>query len=136
MRTILHSDMNAFYASVELLYHPALRGKPVAVGGDPELRHGIVLAKSQEAKRCGVKTGMALWEARQCCPDIIFIPPHYDRYMRFSHAVPFFVVGKYGISGAQSTEGMKATIMKVLEEASEPVQEQGMTCGPEGCHIG
>ena len=85
MRTILHSDMNAFYASVELLYHPALRGKPVAVGGDPELRHGIVLAKSQEAKRCGVKTGMALWEARQCCPDIIFIPPHYDRYMRFSH---------------------------------------------------
>ena len=52
------------------------------------------------------------------------------------HAVPFFVVGKYGISGAQSTEGMKATIMKVLEEASEPVQEQGMTCGPEGCHIG
>ena len=85
MRTILHSDMNAFYASVELLYHPALRGKPVAVGGDPELRHGIVLAKSQEAKRCGVKTGMALWEARQCCPDIVFIPPHYDRYMRFSH---------------------------------------------------
>ena len=51
------------------------------------------------------------------------------------HAVPFFVVGKYGISGAQSTEGMKATIMKVLEEESEPVQEQGMTCGPDGCHI-
>ena len=51
-------------------------------------------------------------------------------------AVPFFVVGKYGISGAQDTEGMKATIMKVLEEESEPVQEQGMTCGPDGCHIG
>ena len=84
MRTILHSDMNAFYASVELLYHPKLRGRPVAVGGDPELRHGIVLAKSQQAKKAGVKTGMALWEARQVCPDIVFIPPHYDRYMRFS----------------------------------------------------
>lgn len=59
MRTILHSDMNAFYASVELLYHPKMRGCPVAVGGDPELRHGIVLAKSQEAKKCGVKTGIA-----------------------------------------------------------------------------
>ena len=85
MRTILHSDMNAFYASVELLYHPDLRNRPVAVGGDPELRHGIVLAKSQQAKKAGVKTGMALWEAQQCCPDIVFIPPHYDRYVRFSN---------------------------------------------------
>lgn len=83
-RIILHSDMNACYASIELLYHPELRGRPLAVGGDPELRHGIVLAKSQEAKKAGVKTGMALWQARECCPDIIFIPPHYDRYMRFS----------------------------------------------------
>lgn len=83
-RIILHSDMNACYASIELLYHPELRGKPMAVGGDPELRHGIVLAKSQEAKKAGVKTGMALWQARKCCPNIIFVPPHYDRYMRFS----------------------------------------------------
>ena len=83
-RVILHSDMNSFYASVELLHHPEYRGRPMAVGGDPELRHGIVLAKTQEAKRCGVKTGMALWEARQLCPEIIFVPPHYDRYMRFS----------------------------------------------------
>ena len=52
------------------------------------------------------------------------------------HAVPFFVIGKYGISGAQSIEGMKAAIMKVLEEESEPAQEQGMTCGLDGCHIG
>ena len=83
-RVILHSDMNSCYASIEVLHRPGLRGKPVAVGGDPELRHGIVLAKTPEAKRCGVKTGMALWEARQICPDIIFVPPHYDRYMRFS----------------------------------------------------
>lgn len=52
------------------------------------------------------------------------------------HAVPFFVVGQYGISGAQSVDGMKATIMKVLEEEAEPIAEQGMTCGPDGCHIG
>lgn len=50
------------------------------------------------------------------------------------HAVPFFVVGKYGISGAQSTEGMKATIRKAMEEA-EPVVEQGMSCGPDGCRV-
>lgn len=83
-RTILHCDMNSCYANIELLFHPELRGKPMAVGGDPELRHGIVLAKEQLAKKAGVKTGMALWQARQICPDIVFIPPHYDRYLRFS----------------------------------------------------
>jgi len=84
MRTILHSDMNCCYASIELLHHPELRGKPMAVGGDPEARHGIVLAKEALAKKAGVKTGMALWEARNVCPDIIFVPPHMDLYMRFS----------------------------------------------------
>ena len=74
-RTILHSDCNCFYASVELLHHPELRGKPVAVGGDPEARHGIVLTADYTAKRYGVKTGMALWQAKQVCPDITFLPP-------------------------------------------------------------
>lgn len=83
-RTILHSDCNCFYASVELLYHPELRGKPVAVGGDPEARHGIVLTADYTAKRHGVKTGMALWQARQACPDIISLPPRMDLYLRFS----------------------------------------------------
>lgn len=83
-RTILHSDCNCFYASVELLHHPELRGKPVAVGGDPEARHGIVLTADYTAKRRGVKTGMALWQARQVCPDIIFFPPRMDLYLRFS----------------------------------------------------
>lgn len=64
-RTILHVDMNAFYASVECLYNPALRGKPVAVAGDPLARHGIILAKSQEAKVCGVTTGHPIWKAKQ-----------------------------------------------------------------------
>ena len=83
-RTILHSDCNCFYASVELLHHPKLRGKPVAVGGDPEARHGIVLTADYVAKRHGVKTGMALWQARQVCPEITFLPPRMDLYLRFS----------------------------------------------------
>ena len=83
-RIILHSDLNNFYASVECLYNPDLRGKPVAVAGDPEARHGIVLAKNYPAKACGVQTGDPLWMARQKCPDIVFTPPHYDRYLRFS----------------------------------------------------
>lgn len=83
-RTILHSDCNCFYASVELLHHPELRGKPVAVGGDPESRHGIVLTSDYIAKGHGVKTGMALWQARQVCPDITFLTPRMDLYLRFS----------------------------------------------------
>ena len=83
-RVILHSDFNSFYASVELLHRPELRGHPMAVGGDPEARHGIVLAKDQLAKKAGVQTGMALWEARQKCPEITFVPPNMRLYMRFS----------------------------------------------------
>lgn len=86
-RTVLHSDLNNFYASVECFLNPSLRGHPVAVVGNPELRHGIVLAKNYEAKRCGVQTGEALWEARGKCPDIIFVPPHYDKYIEYSEAV-------------------------------------------------
>ena len=74
-RVIIHSDANCFYASVEMLYHPEFAGKPLAVGGDPEARHGIVLTANYIAKKHGVKTGMALWRARQACPDVIFVPP-------------------------------------------------------------
>lgn len=85
-RVILHSDLNNFYASVECLYRPQLRDKPVAVAGDREARHGIVLAKNEAAKRCGVKTGLPLWMAKQKCKDIVFISPHHDEYMKFSKA--------------------------------------------------
>ena len=81
-RTILHSDMNCFYASVEMMLDPSLRGKPVAVCGSTENRHGIVLAKSELAKRAGVKTGMVNWEARQCCPNLIMVKPQYDQYLK------------------------------------------------------
>ena len=83
-RAILHVDMNNFYASVECLHNPSLRGKPVAVGGDVEARHGIILAKNYQAKAYGIKTGEALWQARQKCPGLVIVPPHYDRYLRFS----------------------------------------------------
>ena len=81
---ILHSDMNNFYASVEILYDPTLRDKPVAVAGDEEARHGIVLAKNDIAKRFGIRTGQVLWEARQQCPGLVCVPAHYERYLAFS----------------------------------------------------
>ncbi len=83
-RTILHVDMNCFYASVEMLHRPEMRHVPMAVGGDPQARHGIVLTANYPAKRQGVKTGMALWQARQVCPAIRFVPPRMELYLRFS----------------------------------------------------
>ena len=84
MRSVLHIDMNACYASIECLYDPSIRNLPVAVGGDVEARHGIILAKNQIAKCFGVKTGEALWQAKQKCPELHIVPPHFDRYLRFS----------------------------------------------------
>lgn len=83
-RTILHIDMNCFYASVEMLHRPELRHVPMAVGGDPQARHGIVLTANYLAKKQGVKTGMALWQAKQICPVIQFVPPRMELYLRFS----------------------------------------------------
>lgn len=76
--------MNSFYASVEQAEHPELRGKPIAVAGKQELRHGIILTKSKEAKRFGVKTAEAIWEAKKKCPDLIVVPPDYQLYKRYS----------------------------------------------------
>lgn len=83
-RIILHSDMNSFYASVEMMLDPRLKGKAVAVCGATEERHGIVLAKSELAKKAGVKTGMVNWEAKQRCPELILVPPQYDQYLKYS----------------------------------------------------
>lgn len=83
-QTILHSDMNSFYASVEMMLNPDLKGKAIAVCGSTEDRHGIVLAKSEKAKKYGVKTGMVNFEARQRCPELILVPPQYDQYLKYS----------------------------------------------------
>ncbi|HCC00091.1 MAG TPA: DNA polymerase IV, partial [Ruminococcaceae bacterium] len=83
-RTILHVDFNYFYANVECLYHPELRNRPVAVGGDEAQRHDVVLAKTPEAKRFGVCTGESLSLARKKCPGLIVVPAHHGLYMHFS----------------------------------------------------
>lgn len=86
-RIILHSDCNCFYASVECALNPALKGKPVAVSGNPEKRHGIILAKSEEAKKFGVKTGEAIWQAKKKCPQLITLPPNFSKYVEYSKSV-------------------------------------------------
>ncbi len=86
-RVILHCDCNNFYASVELLEYPELRDKPVAVAGDPDGRHGIILAKNMVAKRYGVQTAETVWQARKKCPGLILLPPHHDRYSEMSRRV-------------------------------------------------
>ena len=86
-RVILHCDLNCFFASVELLRYPALRDVPVAVCGDPESRHGIVLAKNEAAKQLGVKTAETIWQARQKAPHLITLPPHHGLYREYSRKV-------------------------------------------------
>ena len=84
MRTILHVDMNNFYASVECLYRPEIRHLPVAVAGDPLNRHGIILAKNMIAKKLGIKTGEAIWEAKLKAPNLVTVPPDFSKYLKFS----------------------------------------------------
>lgn len=84
MRTILHSDCNSFYASVECASDPSLRGKAVAVCGDPKERHGIILAKSDLAKKCGVRTGETIGSALEKCPGLILLPPDGEKYVYYS----------------------------------------------------
>lgn len=86
-RWIFHCDCNSFYASVELLRHPELRDKCVAVCGDPEGRHGIVLAKNEPAKRMGVKTAEVIWQAKRKCPDLVLLPPHREYYRKYSKII-------------------------------------------------
>ena len=86
-RAILHSDLNCFFASVETVLNPEYRGKAIAVCGSTEERHGIVLAKSEKAKRAGVKTGMVNRDALALCPELIIVPPQYEYYLKFSNLV-------------------------------------------------
>lgn len=86
-RVILHSDLNNCYASIECLHRPELREQPMAVGGSVEKRHGVILAKNELAKRCGVSTGEPLWQAREKCPGLVIVPPNFELYLRFCHMV-------------------------------------------------
>ena len=86
-RIVIHSDLNNFYASVERKLHPELKGVPIAVCGNKEERRGIVLAKSEEAKKRGVKTGDTVWQAQKKCQGLVVVRPHFDEYMRYSRLV-------------------------------------------------
>ena len=87
MRTVLHSDLNNFYASVECKRNPYWKEHPLCVCGNPRDRHGIVLAKNYIAKHMGITTGMPLWQARQICPNIICVIANFDEYLDYSRRV-------------------------------------------------
>lgn len=86
-RTILHCDMNGFYASVELLDYPQYKNIPMAVCGDPKSRHGIILAKNEPAKKFGIKTAETIWQAKKKCPSLVCVPPHHDKYSKYSKMI-------------------------------------------------
>ena len=86
-RVILHCDLNCFFASVELLSHPEIQDLPVAVCGDPDSRHGIILAKNEPAKKLGVKTAETIWQAKQKAPGLILLPPHHSLYREYSKTI-------------------------------------------------
>lgn len=86
-RVILHCDCNNFFASVESIDHPEYRAVPMAVAGDPEKRHGIILAKNEKAKALGIKTAQTVWQARQICPDLLLVPPHHEKYEAVSRKI-------------------------------------------------
>ena len=133
-RCILHSDANCFYASVEMLLNPELRGKAVAVCGSTEDRHGIVLARSEKAKKAGVKTGQVNWEARQTCPGLIVVPPHYDQYCKFSRLLRNIylrytdLVEPYGMDecwlDVTGSERLMGSGEKIAEEIRQSVREE------------
>ncbi|MFN8079061.1 MAG: hypothetical protein U0Q19_05810 [Kineosporiaceae bacterium] len=125
--TILHADLDAFYASVEQLLDPALRGRPIAVGGSD--RGGVVLAASYEAKAFGVRGGMPGWQARRLCPTITFVRGHFDRYQQLADTVigvmhdltPFVErisidEAFLDVSGATHLFGPPATIATLLRD--------------------
>ena len=86
-RVILHSDLNNFFASVEIARNPELKGKPLIVCGDPKERHGIVLAKSEEAKKYGIKTAETVYSALKKCPNLLLVPSHHHEYNMYSGKV-------------------------------------------------
>ncbi len=86
-RVILHCDCNGFFASVELIDRPELRDVPMAVAGDPKNRTGIILAKNELAKACGVKTAETVFSARRKCPELVIVPPRHRVYQEVSQRV-------------------------------------------------
>jgi DNA polymerase-4 len=93
-RVILHSDLNNFFASVETALFPEYKGKPLIVCGDPKERHGVVLAKNEEAKKYGIKTAETVYSAMRKCPNLLKVPSHFSEYKRYSRLVKE-IYGRY-----------------------------------------
>lgn len=83
-RIIFHIDQNCYFASVEMISRPELRNIPMAVAGDAKVRHGIILAKNEPAKKYGIKTAEAIWQAQAKCPDLVLVDAHHEKYEFYS----------------------------------------------------
>lgn len=138
VRKILHCDLNNFYASVACRDNPELQGKPVAVGGSVEERHGIILAKNEIAKQFGISTGEAIWQAKSKCSSLIVVPPDFKRYTYFSKEVRKIyerytdLIEPFGIdecwldvTGSQRLFGAAEDIADRIRE--DVFREQGLT---------
>src|SRR5690625_254973 len=138
-KVIFHVDMNSFYASVEMVYNPTLKGKPVAIAGNPHERKGIIVTSSYEARAKGVKTTMPLWEAKQLCPELIVLRPNFPRYREMSTKI-FKMLAEFTpiIEPVSIDEGY----MDVTNHATHPVdlaqeiQQQLLTRLGIPCSIG
>lgn len=135
---ILHSDLNNFFASVECALNPELKGKPLAVCGSKELRHGIVLAKSEEAKKYGIKTAMTIGDAQRLCPKLVIVPPHHEVYLDYSKRARKIyldytdLVEPFGIDEAWldvTASGVFGSGEKIADEIRERMKKElGVTC--------
>ena len=137
-RVILHSDINCFYASIEHLFRPEMNGKPLAVGGNEEARHGIILTADYLSRQYGVRTGMTLWQARKLCPELTIVSPRMDLYRQYSaraheiYADYTDLIEPYGIdeswldvSGSCSVKGDGESIAREIN--SRMKKELGIT---------
>ena len=141
-RMILHVDQNCFFASVEMKNHPELKSVPMAVGGDSEMRHGIILAKNRLAADFGIKTAETIWQAKKKCPGLVIVPGHYDQYEYYSgKAYEIYCqytdrVEPFGLdecwldlTGTQGRIDMKQTADEIRTRIRE---ELGLTCSVGG----
>lgn len=138
-RVILHCDLNNFYASAECVCHSEWKSVPLAVCGDPEKRHGVVLAKNDIAKSFGVKTGDTVWQAKQKAPALVVVPPHFELYMSYSRRMFELytdytdMVEPFGadecwldVTASQKLFGDGVTIANKIRERVK--KESGLTC--------
>ena len=134
-RVIFHCDCNSFFASVETLDHPEWASVPMAVTGDPDSRHGIILAKNELAKKYGVQTAETIWSAKQKCPDLLCVPSHHRKYSEISKRInqiyldytdlvePFSVDESYlDVTGSLTLFGM--TPRELADDVRERVKRE------------